>query len=62
MQSQAETVATTGLARKAVAKLDLAQRDEFNPKSSANPLGLVLSLFAGRAGGRIGWSTLSSRA
>jgi succinoglycan biosynthesis transport protein ExoP len=50
VQSQAETVATTELARQAVAKLDLADREEFNPKSSANPLALILSLFSGRPG------------
>ncbi|MBV8471787.1 MAG: lipopolysaccharide biosynthesis protein [Hyphomicrobiales bacterium] len=50
VQSQAETVATTELARQAVVKLDLADRDEFNPKSSANPLSLILSLFNGRPG------------
>lgn len=47
VQSQAETVATTELARQAVDKLGLAGRDEFNPRSLANPLGAVLSLLGG---------------
>ncbi len=51
MQSQAETVATTELARKAADKLGLAERDEFNPASSGNPLALAFSLLAGGRGG-----------
>ncbi len=50
VQSQAETVATTELGRQAVAKLDLADRDEFNPKSPPSLLGFVLGLFGGRPG------------
>ncbi|MGD0562788.1 MAG: exopolysaccharide transport family protein [Roseiarcus sp.] len=51
VQSQAETVATTELARKAADKLGLAERDEFNPASSSNPLALAFALLAGGRGG-----------
>ncbi len=51
VQSQAETVATTELARKAADKLGLAERDEFNPASSRNPLALAFSFLAGGRGG-----------
>ena len=52
VQSQAETVATTELARKAAEKLGLAERDEFNPQSSDNPFALAWSFLTGarRAG------------
>ena len=39
VQSQAETVATTELARKAIDRLQLAQRVEFNPPEPTNPAG-----------------------
>lgn len=51
VQSQAETVATTELARKAADKLGLAERDEFNPTSSHNPLAVAFSLLTGGRGG-----------
>ena len=41
VQSQAETVTTTELARKAVDQLQLAQRVEFNPPESTNPATIV---------------------
>jgi uncharacterized protein involved in exopolysaccharide biosynthesis/Mrp family chromosome partitioning ATPase len=47
VQSQAETVATTELARKAADKLGLIARDEFNPTRSGNPLALAWSLLSG---------------
>jgi uncharacterized protein involved in exopolysaccharide biosynthesis len=51
VQSQAETVTTTGLARKAVDQLQLAQRVEFNPPEPTNPVAIVWSLLtSGRAG------------
>ncbi len=51
VQSQAETVTTTELARKAVDQLQLAQRVEFNPPEPTNPVAIVWSLLAGgRAG------------
>ncbi len=51
VQSQAETVATSELARKAVERLQLAQRIEFNPPQSTNPAAIVWSMIAGgRAG------------
>jgi polysaccharide biosynthesis transport protein len=50
VQSQAETVATTELARQAIDKLGLAATDEFNPKVSTNPLALVFSLLGGGRG------------
>ena len=59
VQSQAETVTTTELARKAVDRLALAQRVEFNPPDSANPLAIAWSLLSRRArrqSARIGWS------
>ncbi|MGD1036859.1 MAG: exopolysaccharide transport family protein [Roseiarcus sp.] len=51
VQSQAETVATTELARKAADELGLAQRAEFNPPSPGNPLALAFSLLSGGRGG-----------
>jgi uncharacterized protein involved in exopolysaccharide biosynthesis len=51
VQSQAETVATTDLARKAIDRLQLAQRVEFNPPEPTNPAAIVWSLLtSGRAG------------
>ena len=50
VQSQAETVTTTELARKAVDRLALAQRVEFNPPDTGNPLAIVWSLIGRRAG------------
>ncbi len=50
VQSQAETVATTELARQAAAKLALAERSEFNPPTSSNPLALAWSLLSGGRG------------
>jgi uncharacterized protein involved in exopolysaccharide biosynthesis len=50
VQSQAETVATTELARQAAAKLALAERSEFNPPISGNPLALAWSLLSGGRG------------
>ncbi len=41
VQSQAETVATFGLARKAIDKLGLAQNPEFNASASSGPGGSV---------------------
>jgi len=51
VQSQAETVATTELARQAAAKLALAERREFNPPTPGNPLALAWSLLVGGRGG-----------
>ena len=51
VQSQAETVATMGLARQAADQLGLAERNEFNPNPLTNPLGVVASLFSGGRGG-----------
>ena len=51
VQSQAETVATMGLARQAADQLGLAERNEFNPNPLTNPLGVALSLFSGGRGG-----------
>jgi succinoglycan biosynthesis transport protein ExoP len=52
VQSQAETVSTTELARQAVDKLGLAERDEFNPKPSASPLAILFPILSGgRAAG-----------
>ncbi|THD43108.1 MAG: lipopolysaccharide biosynthesis protein [Bradyrhizobium sp.] len=50
VQSQAETVTTTELARKAVDRLALAQRVEFNPPDTGNPLSIIWSLIGRRAG------------
>ena len=51
VQSQAETVATAELARKAIDRLQLAQRVEFNPPEPTNPVAIVWSLLtSGRAG------------
>ena len=52
VQSQAETVATTELARKAVDRLQLAQRVEFNPPEPTNPVAIVWSLLTGGRAGR----------
>ena len=48
VQSEAETIATEELARKAVEKLGLVRNSEFNPESQ-NPLSMLLSLFSRRA-------------
>jgi uncharacterized protein involved in exopolysaccharide biosynthesis len=53
VQSQAETVATAELARQAAAKLALADRAEFNPPTSGNPLAIAWSLLAGGRGGTV---------
>lgn len=45
VQSQAETIQSTELANKAVAKLDLTSSAEFNPATSSSPLSMALSLF-----------------
>jgi succinoglycan biosynthesis transport protein ExoP len=58
VQSEAETVATADLARKAVVKLGLMEKPEFNPTISHNPFSGLMSLFA--AGPR-GASTLEDR-
>jgi polysaccharide biosynthesis transport protein len=51
VQSQAETVTTTELARKAVDQLQLARRVEFNPPDPTNPVAIAWSwLTGGRAG------------
>jgi uncharacterized protein involved in exopolysaccharide biosynthesis len=52
VQSQAETVTTTELARKAVDQLQLAQRVEFNPPEPTNPAAIVWSLLTGGRAGR----------
>ncbi len=52
VQSQAETVTTTELARKAVDRLQLAQRVEFNPPEPTNPVAIVWSLLTGSRAGR----------
>ncbi|HEV3042884.1 MAG TPA: exopolysaccharide transport family protein [Roseiarcus sp.] len=44
VQSQAETIASTTLARKAIAKLDLADRPEFYQYAAPSPLEAALSL------------------
>jgi polysaccharide biosynthesis transport protein len=49
VQSQAETILSPDLARKAIAKLDLVNRAEFNQAASTNPLMVVLS-FLGLTG------------
>jgi uncharacterized protein involved in exopolysaccharide biosynthesis len=51
VQSQAETVATTELARRAVDDLGLAERAEFNPAKTSNPLALALAFLSGGRGG-----------
>jgi uncharacterized protein involved in exopolysaccharide biosynthesis len=53
VQSQAETVATAELARQAAAKLALAERAEFNPPTSGNPLAIAWSLLVGGRGGAV---------
>jgi len=52
VQSQAETVTTTELARKAADQLQLAQRVEFNPPEPTNPVAIVWSLLTGGRAGR----------
>jgi uncharacterized protein involved in exopolysaccharide biosynthesis len=52
VQSQAETVATAELARKAIDRLQLAQRVEFNPPEPTNPAAIVWSLLTGARAGR----------
>ena len=52
VQSQAETVATTELARKAIDRLQLAQRVEFNPPEPTNPAAIVWSLLTGGRAGK----------
>jgi len=52
VQSQAETVTTTQLARKAVDQLQLAQRVEFNPPEPTNPVAIVWSLLTGGRAGK----------
>jgi succinoglycan biosynthesis transport protein ExoP len=49
VQSQAETITSPDLARKAIAKLDLMDRAEFNQAAATDPLSFVLSMlgFAG---------------
>jgi succinoglycan biosynthesis transport protein ExoP len=49
VQSQAETILSPDLARKAITKLDLVNRAEFNQAASTNPLMIVLS-FLGLTG------------
>ena len=44
VQSEAETITSPDLARKAIAKLDLANRPEFNQSASTNPLSIALSM------------------
>ncbi len=44
VQSEAETITSPDLARKAIAKLDLSNRPEFNQAASTNPLSIALSL------------------
>src|SRR5580658_3206147 len=43
VQSQAETITSPDLARKAIVKLGLADRSEFNSTAASNPLSVVLS-------------------
>ena len=52
VQSQAETVATAELARKAIDRLQLAQRVEFNPPEPTNPVAIVWSLLTGGRSGK----------
>jgi polysaccharide biosynthesis transport protein len=52
VQSQAETVTTPELARKAVDQLQLAQRVEFNPPDPTNPVAIAWSLLTGGRAGR----------
>jgi polysaccharide biosynthesis transport protein len=44
VQSQAETITSPDLARKAIAKLDLLNRPEFNQTPSTSPVSIVLSM------------------
>jgi succinoglycan biosynthesis transport protein ExoP len=44
VQSLAETIISTELAAKAVARLDLTSRDEFNPTALSNPLSMALAM------------------
>ena len=50
VQSQAETVATTELARRAVDELGLSERAEFNPAKTSNPFALALAFLSGGRG------------
>ena len=50
VQSEAEMIATADLARKAVAKLGLMERTEFNPAISHNPFSTLSSLLDGYRG------------
>jgi succinoglycan biosynthesis transport protein ExoP len=50
VQSEAEMIATADLARKAVAKLGLMERTEFNPAISHNPFSALSSLLDGYRG------------
>ena len=43
VQSEAEMIATADLARKAIAKLGLMEKSEFNPAISRNPFSALLS-------------------
>ena len=56
VQSQAETITSPDLARKAIAKLDLLSRPEFNQAASTGPLSIVLSMLGltGSAAGQAG--------
>jgi polysaccharide biosynthesis transport protein len=56
VQSEAETITSPDLARKAIAKLDLVNRPEFNQAASTNPLSVALSLLGlgGSASARSG--------
>ena len=56
VQSQAETITSPDLARKAIAKLDLVNRPEFNQAASTNPLSIALSVIGlrGAASGQAG--------
>ncbi|MGA2793706.1 MAG: GumC family protein, partial [Roseiarcus sp.] len=56
VQSEAETITSPDLARKAIAKLDLVNRPEFNQAASTNPLSIALSILglAGSASAQSG--------
>jgi uncharacterized protein involved in exopolysaccharide biosynthesis len=53
VQSEAETVSSVDIARKAVEKLDLTRNDEFNPSTSLNPFTILTSLIGSRGSGSI---------
>jgi succinoglycan biosynthesis transport protein ExoP len=53
VQSEVEMVATADLARKAVAKLGLMERTEFNPALSHSPFSVLSSLIDGHRGSAI---------